>query len=69
MSYRVPPFAPIPPGTVRDGHEAAHELKQTIEAAWQQQGKRVSCRIEIAQVAGRPIYVVRSNLVNGLPSR
>ena len=60
-----PPFATIAPGD--PSYEAARLLKATIEAAWEQQGKRVACRIEAIQYAGRPIYEIRSNLINGLP--
>ena len=62
----TPTFATISPGDHL--YEAARLLKATIEAAWEQQGKRVSCRIEVIQVRGRPVYEIRSDLVNGLPS-
>ncbi len=60
-----PPSATISPGD--PSYEAARLLRETIEAAWEQQGKQVSCRIEVIHVRGRPVYEIRSDLVNGLP--
>lgn len=78
ISHDVPTFVHYPAsGGKKDGlsSAAAQALAEQIRSVWAAQGYEVNAWVEAAQhrapTHGRtePIYVVRTDMVNGMPRR